>query len=59
MSLGDWILLIAGACSIAFSAITAKDSENFGIRVYYGLIIISWVLIIGFHFNGLLGFKLC
>lgn len=59
MSLGDWILLIIGACTISFSAIIAKDTEDFLVRAYFGLVILGWVLVIGFHFNGLLEIKLC
>ena len=54
MTLGDRILLITGVTMIAFSVITAKDTKEFWGRVYFGIIILLWVCIIGFHFNGLL-----
>lgn len=54
MTLGDWVLLITGAIMISFSVITVKDTKEFWGRVYFGIIILCWVCIIGFHFNGLL-----
>lgn len=54
MTLDDWTLLILCAISVSSSILGIKLENDFIGRIFFGLIIVFWVLILGFHFSGLI-----
>lgn len=53
MTLDNWTLLILCAISVASSILGIKLENDFIGRMFFGLIIVLWIFILGFHFSGL------
>lgn len=53
MTLDDWTLLILCAISVISSVLGIKLETDFMGRIFFGLIIVLWIFILGFHFSGL------
>ena len=53
MTLDDWTLLILCAISVISSVLGIKLETDFMGRIFFGLIIVLEIFILGFHFSGL------